>query len=172
SRNTNPTYPMFLPADDPFYNPNPNTTSPYQLNVPFLPVNRSDGNNNTDPATRNPLLSGINLVTPFLDLNTIYGLSDQDAIERLRDTSTNKGKLKTYIFNGQEFPPKNTSDDSYIWGIPRRAFTIFTLAIQTIWIREHNRLCEELYQQYGSSWTDEQYFQEARRWTTAFYQKA
>ncbi|CAG8740716.1 12327_t:CDS:1, partial [Racocetra fulgida] len=111
---------MFLPADDPFYNPNQNSTaSPYQLNVPFLPVNRSDGNNNTNPATNNPLLSGINSVTPFLDLNTIYGLSDQDAIERLRDTSTNKGKLKTYIVNGQEFPPKNASDASYIWGVPR-----------------------------------------------------
>ncbi|CAG8814816.1 5080_t:CDS:2, partial [Gigaspora rosea] len=73
SRNTNPTNPMFLPADDPFYNPNPNiTTSPYQLSVPFLPVNRSEGNNDTNPATRNPLLSGINQVTPFLDLNTIY----------------------------------------------------------------------------------------------------
>ncbi|CAG8857243.1 37617_t:CDS:2, partial [Gigaspora margarita] len=83
SRNTNPTNPMFLPADDPFYN-NPNfTTSPYQLSVPFLPVNRSAGNNDINPATQNPLLSGINQVTPFLDLNSIYGISDQDAINRL-----------------------------------------------------------------------------------------
>ncbi|CAG8491021.1 13221_t:CDS:10, partial [Gigaspora margarita] len=162
SRNTNPTNPMFLPADDPFYNPNPNsTTSPYQLSVPFLPANRSEGNNVTNPATRNPLLSGINHVTPFLDFNTIYGISDQDAINRLRDTSTNKGKLKTYIINGQEFPPKNSSDDSYIWGTIEHTFSIFTLAIHTIWIREHNRLCDELYQKHGSSWTDEQYFQEA-----------
>ncbi|KAF0530586.1 heme peroxidase [Gigaspora margarita] len=173
SRNTNPTNPMFLPADDPFYNPNPNsTTSPYQLSVPFLPANRSEGNNVTNPATRNPLLSGINHVTPFLDFNTIYGISDQDAINRLRDTSTNKGKLKTSIINGQEFPPKNSSDDSYIWGTIEHTFSIFTLAIHTIWIREHNRLCDELYQKHGSSWTDEQYFQEARRWVTAFYQKA
>ncbi|CAG8500435.1 21043_t:CDS:10 [Cetraspora pellucida] len=164
---------MFLPADDPLYNPNPNTTvSPYQLNVPFLPVNRSEGNNDTNPATRNTLLSGINGVTPFLDLNTIYGISDQDAINRLRDASTNRGKLKTYIINGQEYPPKNASDGSYIWGTFERAYTIFTFAIQTIWMREHNRLCEELYKKHGSSWTDEQYFQEARRWTTAFYQKA
>ncbi|KAF0535888.1 heme peroxidase [Gigaspora margarita] len=171
SKNTNPTYPIFLPADDPFYNPNSNfTTSPYQINVPFLPANRSEGNNDT--ATRNPLLSGINHVTPFLDLNNIYGISDQDAINRLRDTSTNKGKLKTYIINGQEYPPKNPSDGSYIWGTLDRAFSIFTLAIQTIWVREHNRLCDELYKKHGSSWTDEQYFQEARRWVTAFYQKA
>ncbi|CAG8540047.1 34291_t:CDS:10 [Gigaspora margarita] len=171
SKNTNPTYPIFLPADDPFYNPNSNfTTSPYQINVPFLPANRSEGNNDT--ATRNPLLSGINHVTPFLDLNNIYGISDQDAINRLRDISTNKGKLKTYIINGQEYPPKNPSDGSYIWGTLDRAFSIFTLAIQTIWVREHNRLCDELYKKHGSSWTDEQYFQEARRWVTAFYQKA
>ncbi|CAG8704822.1 10474_t:CDS:10, partial [Dentiscutata erythropus] len=173
SKNTNPTYPIFLPADDPFYNPNSNSTiSPYQLNVPFLPANRSEGNNDTNPETRNPLLSGINYVTPFLDLNNIYGISDQDALNRLRNTSANKGKLKTYIINGQEFPPKSASDGSFIWGTIERAFNIFTLAIQTIWIREHNRLCDELYQKYGSSWTDEQYFQEARRWVTAFYQKA
>ncbi|CAG8775902.1 1906_t:CDS:2, partial [Racocetra fulgida] len=157
---------------DPNYNPNPNITSPHQLNVHFLPVNRSEGNNDTNPATQNPLLSGINLVTPFLDLNTIYGISDQDAMERLRDTSKNRGKLKTHIVNGQEFPPKNSSDGSYVWGTFERAYTIFTFAIQTIWIREHNRLCDELYQKHGNSWTDEQYFQEARRWTTAFYQKA
>ncbi|CAG8616434.1 4520_t:CDS:10, partial [Gigaspora margarita] len=173
SRNTNPTYPMFLPADDPFYNPNHNfTSSPYQLSVPFLPANRSAGNNDTNQATRNPLLSGINHVTPFLDLNNIYGISDQDAINRLRDTSTNRGKLKTSIINGQEFPPKNSSDGSYVWGTFSRAYSIFTLAIQTIWIREHNRLCDELYQKHGNTWTDEQYFQEARRWVIAFYQKA
>ncbi|CAG8779214.1 7041_t:CDS:2, partial [Racocetra persica] len=115
SKTTNPTFPMFLPADDPLYNPNPNTTiSPYQLSVPFLPVNRSDGNNNTNP-NRNPLLSGINNVTPFFDLNNIYGISDQDAMNRLRDISTNRGKLKTSIVKGEQFPPKN-SDGSYIWG--------------------------------------------------------
>ncbi|CAG8477405.1 3801_t:CDS:10 [Gigaspora margarita] len=173
SRNTNPTNPMFLPADDPFYNPNPNfTTSPYQISVPFLPANRSEGNNDINPATRNPLLSGINQVTPFLDLNNIYGISDQDAINRLRDTSTNRGKLKTSIINGQEFPSKNSSNGAYVWGTFSRSYSIFTLAIQTIWIREHNRLCDELYQKHGSSWSDEQYFQEARRWVTAFYQKA
>ncbi|CAG8485935.1 10940_t:CDS:10 [Racocetra fulgida] len=172
SKNTNPTFPIFLPADDPLYNPNPNTTiSPYQLSVPFLPVNRSDGNSDTNP-NRNPLLSGINNVTPFFDLNNIYGISDQDAMNRLRDTSTNRGKLKTSIVNGEQFPPKNSAG-SYIWGsTSERSYSIFTLAIQTIWIREHNRLCDELYQLYGSSWTDEQYFQEARRWTIAFYQKA
>ncbi|CAG8495900.1 6968_t:CDS:10, partial [Cetraspora pellucida] len=173
SKNTNPTYPIFLPADDPLYNPNPNSTiSPYQLNVPFLPANRSDGNNDTNPI-RNPLLSGINNVTPFFDLNNIYGISDQDAMNRLRDTSTNRGKLKTSIANGGQFPPKNNFDGSYIWGATsERSYSIFTLAIQTIWLREHNRLCDELYTLHGSSWTDEQYFQEARRWTIAFYQKA
>ncbi|CAG8502538.1 10283_t:CDS:2 [Dentiscutata erythropus] len=118
SKSTNPTYPIFLPADDPLYNPNSNSTditSPYQINVPFLPANRSDGNNDTNPATRNPLLSGKNLVTPFLDLNNIYGTSDQDAIDRLRNTSSNRGKLKTSIINGEHYPPKNISTGKYIW---------------------------------------------------------
>ncbi|CAG8768044.1 4046_t:CDS:2, partial [Cetraspora pellucida] len=44
--------------------------------------------------------------------------------------------------------------------------------IHTIWLREHNRMCDQLYQIHQDSWTDDQYFQEARRWTTAFYQKA
>ena len=46
------------------------------------------------------------------------------------------------------------------------------MAINTVWIREHNRLCDEKYEEHGDSWTDQQYFDEARRWNIAFFQKA
>ncbi|CAG8848967.1 33987_t:CDS:2, partial [Racocetra persica] len=40
-----------------------------------------------------------------------------------------------------------------------------------IFLREHNRRCDELYAIHGDSWNDETYFQEARRWVIALLQK-
>ena len=48
---------------------------------------------------------------------------------------------------------------------------IFIEVFSTIFLREHNRLCEEFYATYGGSWSDEKYFQEARRWVIAYIQK-
>ncbi|CAH1770913.1 7182_t:CDS:2, partial [Entrophospora sp. SA101] len=45
------------------------------------------------------------------------------------------------------------------------------MAILTIWLREHNRLCDEFYEKNGDAWTDDQYFEEARKWNIAFYQR-
>lgn len=40
-----------------------------------------------------------------------------------------------------------------------------------IFLREHNRRCNELYEIHGDSWSDETYFQEARKWVIALLQK-
>ncbi|CAG8630366.1 16932_t:CDS:2, partial [Racocetra fulgida] len=168
SKNTLNTYPMFLPADDPFYVLNGSSPNSPQIDVNFLPANRSAGNDGT-----NPLTSGINLVTPFLDLNNIYSSNDTLMLNKYRDTSSKRGKLKVSIAsNGDQYPPKTPSGDYDLGATSTRSRNIFTLAIHTIWLREHNRMCDQLYQIYQDSWTDDQYFQEARRWTTAFYQKA
>ncbi|CAG8786758.1 17625_t:CDS:2, partial [Racocetra persica] len=168
SKNTLSTYPMFLPADDPFYVLNGSSPNSPQIDVNFLPANRSAGNDGT-----NPLTSGINLVTPFLDLNNIYSSNDTLMLTKFRDTSSKRGKLKVSIAsNGDQYPPKTPSGDYDLGATSTRSRNIFTVAIHTIWLREHNRMCDQLYQIYQDSWTDDQYFQEARRWTTAFYQKA
>ncbi|CAG8465360.1 9912_t:CDS:10 [Acaulospora morrowiae] len=150
---------VYIPADDSSYNLN-NTLG--QTGKTFLPANRSDLNNGT-----NPLYSGYNLVTPFLDLNNIYG-SSKDQQASLRENVM--GKLKVSTVDESPYPPKN-GGGAFVWGaVSTRSPSIFTLAIQTIWIREHNRMCEILYKQHPE-WSDDDLFQEARRWNIAYYQK-
>jgi hypothetical protein len=156
-----PSTPLYIPADDANYNlPNsiPNTKS--------LPFNISNPNTSDTPDVLNSVRNGVGIVTPFLDLNMIYGLSD-DQLGNLRDGTS----CKLLTSNDGKYPSKD-ADGMYKWGIPmKRALTLFTLAINTVWIREHNYQCNELFKKYGNSWTDQQYFEEARRWTIALYQK-
>jgi peroxidase len=42
--------------------------------------------------------------------------------------------------------------------------------LHTIFMREHNRLCEEL-KESNPSWDDELLFQQARKWVIAFLQQ-
>ncbi|PKK64798.1 heme peroxidase [Rhizophagus irregularis] len=96
----------------------------------------------------------------------IYGLSD-DQLANLRDGTS----CKLLTSNNGKYPSKD-ADGAYKLGIStKRALTLFTLAINTVWIREHNHQCDELFKVYGNSWTDQRYFEEARRWTIALYQK-
>ena len=68
------------------------------------------------------------------------------------------------------YPPRNPSGD-YILGIKSPTKNVFTDTFATIFIREHNRLCDDFYNIHGDDWTDEMYFQEARKWVIAFIQK-
>ncbi|CAG8750519.1 830_t:CDS:2, partial [Funneliformis caledonium] len=127
-----------------------------------IPFNMSE---TFDPNPLNTARNGINHGTSFLRLNTIYGTSDED-LSRLRDGTSCK-----LLTSDGNYPAKDLEGE-YMWGIsPLRAWTFFTLAINTVWIREHNRLCDELFQQHGNAWTDQQYFDEARRWNIAYFQK-
>ena len=42
--------------------------------------------------------------------------------------------------------------------------------MQTLWLREHNRVANILYAKFGASQTDEFYYQEARRIVIAEFQ--
>ena len=60
----------------------------------------------------------------------------------------------------------------YVYGlIPQRGTHIFVDFIFTVFLREHNRRCDDLYSIYGDKWDDESYFQEARKWVIALIQK-
>jgi peroxidase len=42
--------------------------------------------------------------------------------------------------------------------------------MQTLWLREHNRVANKLYDKFGATKTDEFYYQEARRIVIAEFQ--
>jgi hypothetical protein len=73
--------------------------------------------------------------------------------------------------DGQFGYPRTDENGEYIIGIKASTKNVFTDVFTTIFLREHNRLCEEFFAIHGNSWDDEKYFQEARRWVIAFIQK-
>ncbi|CAJ0831515.1 11050_t:CDS:10 [Entrophospora sp. SA101] len=170
SSNNLPDNPLYIPSDDATYNSysyNSATSLPGQLSsLRSLPFNRSDF---LSTATQKSKRNGYNNLTPFLDLSPIYGITAENA-KSLREG--NKGKLKTSGSESDPYPFKDPTTGNYVLGtVGVRSNNIFTMSIQTIWLREHNRLCDELYKKYGDGWNDDQYFEEARKWNIAFYQK-
>ncbi|GBC41947.2 heme peroxidase [Rhizophagus irregularis DAOM 181602=DAOM 197198] len=157
---------VYIPTDDQSYLSNYRnglSASSFAYNVPFLSFNRSvaDGNH-----------TGLNTATSFLDASTIYGNSEAD-LQLLRDYG-NRGKMKLATYptpDGQLGYPRTDEDGNLIIGIKATTKNVFTDTFTTIFLREHNRLCDELYEVNKDSWDDEKYFQEARRWVIAYIQK-
>lgn len=170
SLNTIPSNPIYIPADDATFNP-PGSI-PGELpakGVTSLPFNLSQALPGT-PDPSNSVRNGVSLVSPLLDLDMVYGAySASDGTPRTIRNGTSCNLLTSS--NGK-YPPKDVSGD-YIKSASTssRSWTLFTIAINTIWIREHNRKCKELFDKHGNSWTDQQYFNEAKRWNIALFQK-
>jgi hypothetical protein len=119
--------------------------------------------------------------TSFIDGSQIYG-SDPVRADALRTHSG--GRLKDSIQNGVEFLPFNNTDsahggvgtpvdmandanlvpdtDLYAAGDRRANETTQLLSMQTLFLREHNRIADQLHAA-NPSWSDEQIYQTARR---------
>jgi hypothetical protein len=119
-----------------------------------------------------------NILTAYIDGSGVYG-SDEDHANWLR--SFEGGKLKTSAGN---LPPYNTYsgefeapidpnaphmdnatgifDKLFVCGDPRANENPVLLSFHTLFVREHNRLCDELAEQHPD-WNDEQLYQHARK---------
>lgn len=126
-----------------------------------------------------------NLVTAFIDGSAIYG-SDDDRANWLR--SFEDGKLKVSKENllpwnteSFEFNSKKSEDAPFMADDTRSGTKLFVagdiranenpllLTFHTIFVREHNRLCDELKIE-DPSLSDEQLYQMARRHVSAYLQ--
>lgn len=119
----------------------------------------------------------INQLTAFIDASNVYG-SDDDRAQWLR--TGEGGKLKTSEGNLLPF-----NDGSQVnagpGGQPSMSTELFTAgdirateqsgltAVHTLFVREHNRLCEELATEHPD-WDDEQIYQRARKIVGALIQ--
>ncbi|PKC07457.1 heme peroxidase [Rhizophagus irregularis] len=159
---------VYIPQDDQLYlSSNRNGIKP--KDITFFPggtleFNRSvaDGGN-----------TGINEPSIFVDGSTVYGNRDAD-LRKIRDYNNN-GKMiliKESTPDGAfGYPPVDVNGD-FIYGYSAEfGRNVFTDFFHILFVREHNRLCDELFAIHGNSWDDETYFQEARRWVIAFLQK-
>jgi hypothetical protein len=171
-------FPIDVPPGDPIGGAGP------------LPFSRSqfDPSTGTDPS--NPRQQ-VNAITSYLDLSQVYG-SSAFVADALRTHSgglmkTSPGNMLPFnnldYFTQDQLDALNMAnasgllpnDQLYAAGDVRANENIELTALQTLFVRNHNRIATLLAQQdptaFGfSSWTDENLYQEARKLNIAQYQ--
>ena len=173
-----PTEPIHIPVNfpDPYFNPGgafPN------INIFMFRSKKVEG---TGTDISNPRVY-TNSITSWIDGSGVYG-SDEDRAAYLR--SFVDGKLKVSSGN---FLPFNTTtgelndpvdpnaphmdnenpmnDKLFVAGDARANENILLIAFHTLFVREHNRLCDELKAEFPN-WTDEELYQYARKLNSSF----
>lgn len=136
-----------VPKGDPLFDPQGTGTA-------TIPVIRS---NSTLDA--NGVAQQTNNLTAYIDGSNVYG-SDKATADSLR--SFEGGKLRT---SEGDLLPKNASG-AFVAGDVRSNENPALTSIHTIWMREHNRIADDLAAK-NPSWSDEKIYQEARRTVVA-----
>lgn len=164
--------PIIVPGDDQFFTPGS-----------IIPMSRSQFVEGTGSDVNNPR-AYTNEITAFIDGSAIYG-SSESVSNGLR--SFQNGKLKVSEGN---LLPWNTingefnsiidpnapfmasggiSDKLFLAGDARANENILLASMHTLFVREHNRICDELLQE-NPAWSDEIIFQLARKEVGAILQ--
>ena len=155
-----------IPEGDLFFDPN------QPLHLPRVKATDDSGAGTSTPRMYE------NQVTAFIDGSTIYG-SDEETATWLRTFEGGKLKMSsnhllpwntvTGDFNDEIDPNAPEMKDEtgalvkyFIAGDSRVNQNPLLIAFHTIFVREHNRLCEELAAQHPS-WNDERLYQRARK---------
>jgi hypothetical protein len=138
---------------------------------------RSTFDPNTGTSTSNPRQQ-VNVNTSFLDLSNVYG-STQEVADALRTfqggrMKTSPGGLLPYnslaYFTQAQLNALNMANDAhqisndklFAAGDVRANENIELLAMQNLFVRNHNRLAEQLHELHPD-WSDEHLYQEARK---------
>uniref|UniRef100_A0A6P7F5B2 Peroxidase-like n=1 Tax=Diabrotica virgifera virgifera TaxID=50390 RepID=A0A6P7F5B2_DIAVI len=148
--------PVQISSDDTFYSKKYVQCMHYVRSLPAMRSDCSIG-----------YLEQQNQATHYLDGSQIYGTSDEASWE-LR--TKEGGKLKTSKNNfpslsnkpQQHCGAKSEKDVCFISGDQRVNLHPQITVIYTLWIREHNRIAEEL-SRVNQHWDDERVFHEARK---------
>lgn len=161
-------FPITLPPGDPNAN-----------NPQFVGQLSRFARNAIDPDTGAPFnvvpAAQINTATSWVDGSVIYGT---DTIRELAIRTLAGGKLKTSAgdlppFDTTNLPngttPLFTKSEFFLFGDVRGNQQVGLSAMQTLWIREHNRLTDQLASSHPT-WTDEQLYQRARAIIIAEFQ--
>jgi peroxidase len=159
-----------IPAGDVFFDPGHTGTVK-------IPIKRNEYDPSTGTSVSNPR-QYINHITAYIDGSAVYG-SDEERAAWLRTFSS--GKLKVSAGN---LLPWNTTTGEYdapidaaapemampmpfvqkffVAGDVRANENPFLVSMHTLFVREHNRLCDEI-KTKNPAWTDEQIYQHARK---------
>ncbi|MBL9094032.1 MAG: carboxypeptidase regulatory-like domain-containing protein [Planctomycetaceae bacterium] len=136
-----------VPTGDPYFDP---AGSGKQV----IPLSRSIYDSATGTSSANPRQQ-INSISAFIDGSQVYG-SDAATAASLRTFSG--GRLKTS--DGNLLP--TAADGSFLAGDIRVNENVELISMQTLFLREHNRLADQI-AKADPKLTDEQIYQQARR---------
>jgi len=160
TRDTAEAYPITVPADDTQFTPNST-----------LPFTRSE----YDPSTGTTnVRQQINQQSAYIDASNIYG-ADTTRAAGLR---ANDGTGKLYTSTGNLLPrngimldniPNNHDAQYFIAGDVRANEHLLLTAMHTLWMREHNRIADEI-GAANTHLTGDQIYQATRRKVTALVQ--
>lgn len=147
---------IFVPPGDPFFRSGP------------FPLTRSIFDESTGRSIDNPRQQ-VNFTSSFLDGSHIYGPSEIDSLV-LRGGPFNPGaKLRTsddINGDGQDFLPRDAFGPSFfadfIAGDDRANDNVVLTGIHIVFMREHNRLVDEL-SELNPHFDSDQLFQKARK---------
>jgi len=163
-----------IPSGDPWFDPD-------SLGLSIIPMSRTNHMDGTGDDVSNPRRIQ-NLTTAFIDGSSFYG-DNQERSEWLRTyvhgkLKTSDGNLLPYNtitgqFDSDLDPNAPHMEDElglsvkhFIAGDVRGNENPLLMSLHTIFIREHNRICDEL-RVVHLNWRDERLYQEARKRTVA-----
>jgi len=157
-------FPIEIPSDDSFYSAH---------NQNCLEFTRSTAYCEAEEAANGIVREQLNAITAFVDASNVYSSTDGDSGDddqqeswdlRRRDGS---GKLKVGANN---LLPKFDAGVAIAGDVRAREMPGLA-TMHTLFLREHNRLCDILEQDSRTSgWGDEAYYQNARRILVAEWQ--
>lgn len=158
TENADPAEPfnIAVPEDDALFDPE--GTGDVEIGL-----NRSIYDTETGDAVGDPRQQ-INQITSFLDGSVIYG-SDEERAAALRTfeggkLKTSEGDLLPFNEEGLE-NAGGTSDTLFLAGDVRANENAALTSMHTVWVREHNRLADEIAAE-NPDLTDEEIYQQAR----------
>ncbi|XP_046656130.1 chorion peroxidase-like [Daphnia pulicaria] len=150
--------PIGIPRNDPVFNPLGNGQ------VKCMNFIRSTFGNNLDGSVPR-MRSQINALTHWIDGSNVYGSTAEKA-KSLRDPTSGRGRMRTSISNlGRQMLPLGNCPGivtCFDAGDSRVNEQPLLTVMHTLWLREHNRIAENLFTIFPGQ-TDEFYFQHTRR---------
>lgn len=168
---------ILVPQGDPWFDP-------MNTGQVVIPMRRNKFDPNTGTSTANPRQHP-NEITAFIDGSGVYG-SDEERSLWLRAFIGGKLKVSegnllpfntiTGKFDSPIHPGAPSMDNAvgltnklFVAGDVRANENPLLAAIHTIFVREHNLLCDELSKQHPT-WNDEQLYQHARKLVSSYIQ--
>lgn len=140
-------FPIAIPTGDPSFDPDGTGTE-------TLPFERSNFDPLTGDSIDNPRQQ-VNSITAFLDGSVVYG-SDQVTADSLR--TFEGGQMRT---SEGDLLPLDETGVFFAAGDIRANENVALISMQTLFVREHNRLAEEIADR-DPTLSDEQIYQQAR----------